>query len=151
MAFVPAWPPKAAAPSSPLAATAAASSSRPDLPAGRAIDNARPGAGPERLRKRAQFLAVRHGEKRRGRLFLLEVLDRGDDAPPRLGLTVTKKAGNAVKRNRIRRRLKEAARVHAGGDMAVGTDYVIVGRREVLDASFDDLARELTRRIRGAR
>ena len=113
---------------------------------------ARPaGKGPERLRKRAQFLAVRRGEKRRGRLFLLEVLDRKDDAPPRYGLTVTKKVGNAVVRNRIRRRLREATRVHVAGDMSPGTDYVIVGRRDVLDASFDDLTRELSRRIRGAR
>ena len=106
---------------------------------------------PGRLKKRPEFLAVRRGEKRRGRLFLLEVLDRGDDAPPRFGLTVTKKVGNAVVRNRVRRRLKEATRVHAAGDMATGSDYVIVGRREVLDASFDDLKRELSRRIRGSR
>jgi ribonuclease P protein component len=105
----------------------------------------------ERLRKRSQFLAVRRGEKRRGRLFLLEVLDREDAAGPRLGFTVTKKVGNAVTRNRIRRRLKEAARVLAGGDMAGGNDYVIVGRREVLNASFDDIGRELSRRIRGTR
>ena len=106
---------------------------------------------PERLKKRAQFLAVQRGEKRRGRLFLLEVLDRKDEEPPRFGLTVTKKVGNAVIRNRVRRRLREAARVHAAGDMKAGSDYVIVGRREVLDAPFDDLARELSRRIRGAR
>jgi ribonuclease P protein component len=103
------------------------------------------------LKKRSEFLAVRRGEKRRGRLFLLEVLDRADDAPPRFGLTVTKKVGNAAVRSRIRRRLKEATRVHAGGDMSTGNDYVIVGRREVLAVPFDDLKRELSRRIRGAR
>lgn len=106
---------------------------------------------PQRLKKRAQFLAVRRGEKRRGRLFLLEVLDRKDSAPARAGFTVTKKVGNAVVRNRVRRRLKEAVRVHAGGDMAIGNDYVIVGRREVLDVPFDDLAREMSRRLRGVR
>lgn len=109
------------------------------------------GKSPGRLKKRSEFLAVRRGEKRRGRLFLLEVLDRADDAPPRFGLTVTKKVGNAAVRNRIRRRLKEATRVHAGGDMSTGNDYVIVGRREVLAVPFDDLKRELSRRIRGAR
>ena len=104
---------------------------------------------PERLRKRSDFLAVRRGEKRRGPLFLLEVLDRKDDGPARLGLTVTKKVGNAVERNRIRRRLKEALRVHAAGDMEPGKDYVIVGRRELLCAPFDLLKAELSRRIRG--
>jgi ribonuclease P protein component len=109
------------------------------------------GAGrpPRRIRKRADFLATQRGEKRRGRLFLLEVRDRGDGDVPRLGLTVTKKTGNAVVRNRIRRRLKEAVRVHAAGDMAAGKDYVIVGRREILAAPFEALKAELSRRIRG--
>jgi ribonuclease P protein component len=109
------------------------------------------GTSPQRLRKRAEFLAVRAGDKRRGRLFLLETRERGDQADARYGLTVTKKVGNAVTRNRIRRRLKEAVRVHVGGDMAPGSDYVIVGRRDVLDVPFDELVRELSRRIRGAR
>ncbi|WP_367715839.1 ribonuclease P protein component [Nitratireductor sp. GISD-1A_MAKvit] len=102
---------------------------------------------PARLKKRAEFLAVRRGEKRRGRLFLLEVLDRGDKDPPRLGITVTKKVGNAVVRNRVRRRLKEACRLHAVHDMAAGKDYVIVARRSVLDAPFASLKDELSRRI----
>jgi ribonuclease P protein component len=103
---------------------------------------------PGRLRKRADFLAVRRGEKRRGRFFLLEVLDRGDMAPPRVGFTVTRKVGNAVVRNRIRRRLREAVRIQAADDMRAGNDYVIVGRQEVLAAPFDEIASELSRRIR---
>jgi ribonuclease P protein component len=103
-----------------------------------------------RLTRRSEFLAAQRGEKRRGRLFLLEVLDRGDDGPPRLGITVTRKAGNAVERNRIRRRIREAIRQHVGDDMAAGNDYVVVGRNEVLDAPFETLKRELSRRIRGA-
>lgn len=92
---------------------------------------------------------MRAGEKRRGKLFLLEVLARGEAAaPPRLGITVTKKTGNAAIRNRIRRRLREAVRVHAADDMAPGTDYVIVGRREVLNAPFEQLKTELSRRMR---
>lgn len=101
-----------------------------------------------RLRKRSEFQAVKRGEKRRGRLFLLEVLARGDRASPRVGFTVTKKTGNAVRRNRIRRRLKEALRVHAAGDMAAGNDYVFVGREDVLAAPFGQIAAELSRRIR---
>lgn len=104
---------------------------------------------PARLTRRAEFLAVRRGTKRRGPLFLLEVLERGDDGPPRLGITVTKKVGNAVVRNRIRRRLREAVRTQAADDMAQGTDYVIVGRRDILDAPFAALKDELSRRIRG--
>jgi ribonuclease P protein component len=101
--------------------------------------------------KRAEFLAVRRGEKRRGRLFLVEVLDRGDGGVPRVGFTVTKKVGNAVVRNRVRRRLKEAVRTGAAVGMAAGHDYVIVGRDDVLSAPFAQLQAELSRRIHGTR
>ncbi|MER8379150.1 ribonuclease P protein component [Mesorhizobium sp. M0142] len=109
------------------------------------------GAHPKRLLKRAEFLAVRRGEKRRGRLVLVEVLGRGDCEAPRVGYTVTRKVGNAVVRNRIRRRLREAVRTHAADDMAPGNDYVIVGREDVLTTPFGQLKAELSRRLRGTR
>ena len=109
------------------------------------------GPNPKRLLKRADFLAVRRGEKRRGRLFLVEVLDRGDGLAPRVGYPVTKKVGNAVVRNRVRRRLREAVRTHAADDMAPGNDYVIVGRDDVLAIPFGQLKAELSRRLRGTR
>ncbi|MGU3399534.1 ribonuclease P protein component [Brucellaceae bacterium D45D] len=108
-----------------------------------------------RLRKRAEFLTVRNGEKRRGPLFLLEVRKRTEEESaiakigdkPRAGFTVTKKNGNAVIRNRIRRRLREAVRCHAGHDMAPSTDYVIVAREKALTAPFSRLTEELSHRI----
>lgn len=102
-----------------------------------------------RLKSRPQFLAVRAGEKRKGRLFLLEVLDRKEpDAPARVGFTVTKKHGNAVERNRMRRRLREAVRLNAAFAMQPGHDYVVVARRDVLDAPFQQLAAQLAERIK---
>ena len=109
------------------------------------------GPHPKRLLKRAEFLAVRRGEKRRGRLFLVEVLDRNDGLSPRVGFTVTKKVGNAVVRNRIRRRLKEAELTHAASDMAPGNDYVIVGREDVLTIPVGQLKAELSRSLSGTR
>ena len=101
-----------------------------------------------RLLSRPQFLAVREGEKRRGPLFLLEVLNRKEEeSEARVGFTVTKKHGNAVERNRMRRRLKEAVRLHAGFAMQPGHDYVVVARRDVLKASFKELAAELKTRV----
>jgi len=100
-----------------------------------------------RLKSRPQFLAVREGEKRRGNLFLLEVLNRKEESEARVGFTVTKKHGNSVERNRMRRRLKEAVRLHAGFAMQPGHDYVVVARRDVLTASFDELAAELKARV----
>lgn len=100
------------------------------------------------LRKRSEFLAVQRGKRCRGPFFLLETRARGDNDPPRVGFTVTGKQGNAVERNRIRRRLREAIRSGPARDMMTGNDYVIVGRREVLTVPFDRLKSELSRRIR---
>ncbi|AGF74801.1 ribonuclease P [Bartonella australis AUST/NH1] len=109
---------------------------------------------PCRIRKRADFLAVRTGEKRRGPLFLLEVksCEQTEEMKyprvARVGFTVTRKNGNAVKRNRIKRRLREAVRVGVVDDMEAGTDYVIVARPGVLYVSFASLINELSRRMK---
>jgi ribonuclease P protein component len=101
-----------------------------------------------RLKSRPQFLFVREGERRKGPLFLLEVRDRqAPDEAPRVGFTVTKKHGNAVERNRMRRRLKEAVRLSAGFAMEPGHDYVVVARRDVLNAPFKALEAGLKDRI----
>jgi ribonuclease P protein component len=101
-----------------------------------------------RLKSRPEFLRVREGERRKGRFFILEVLDRqATEEAPRVGFTVTKRQGNAVERNRMRRRLREAVRQTAQFAMQPGHDYVIVGHREVLGAAFDELTKALVTRI----
>lgn len=98
----------------------------------------------DRLKKRAEFLAVAKGARSARRAFVLQALSGlGDDRPPRVGFTVTKKVGNAVERNRIRRRLREAVRLAGAAVARPGTDYVIVGRREALSLAFDDLEADL--------
>jgi len=110
---------------------------------------------PAHLRKRAEFLAVQKGERRRGRYFLLEVKKQpfpaqGQILPPaRIGYTVSKKNGNAVKRNRIKRRLREAVRLHVGNLLEAGTDYVIVARPELANLPFTILIDELKNRVQG--
>jgi ribonuclease P protein component len=105
---------------------------------------------PGRLKNRPDFLAVQAGEKRRGSTFLMEVLDRNTpEADARVGFTVTKRQGNAVERNRMRRRLKEAVRLSAGFSMKPGHDYVIVARRDVLNVPFGQLKSLLNERIEG--
>ncbi|WP_224002949.1 ribonuclease P protein component [Aureimonas sp. SA4125] len=103
------------------------------------------------MRTRAEFLAARRGRRLNGPLFFIEARDRQDGAEARLGLTVTRKVGNAVERNRIRRRLREAVRLECGADMAEGFDFVVVARRDLLSVPFAMLKSELSRRFARAR
>lgn len=104
-----------------------------------------------RLKKRREFLRAASRGKRAARPGLVLQALAGEPGSLRLGFTVTKKVGNAVVRNRVRRRLKEAVRTHAADDMAPGNDYVIVGREDVLATPFGQLKAELSRRLRGTR
>ena len=57
----------------------------------------------------------------------------------RVGFTVSKKVGNAVERNRVRRRLREVVRLAPPAPMRPGHDYVLIGRRAALDLPFERL------------
>jgi ribonuclease P protein component, eubacterial len=103
---------------------------------------------PGRLKSRPDFLAVQKGLRLRGPYFLVEMIDRGDPAAaPRIGYTVTRKQGNSVERNRMRRRLREAVRVTEGVSFLPGHDYVLVARRDCLDAPFAQIGAALAGRI----
>jgi ribonuclease P protein component len=105
-------------------------------------------ASPGRLTRRAEFLRVAaKGRKVPVHGLVLQVLTRGDDAPARLGFTVTKKVGNAVVRNRTRRRLKEAARLVLREARVTGVDLVLVGRDGTRGRDFSVLMDDLRRAI----
>jgi ribonuclease P protein component len=93
----------------------------------------------ERLKHRTDFLAAATGVKIPAAAFVLQARRRGDEAPPRLGFTVSKKVGTAVERNRVRRRLREIVRRMPCGRMVAGHDYVLIGRRAALQLPFDRL------------
>ncbi|MBB4304684.1 ribonuclease P protein component [Rhodobium orientis] len=100
-----------------------------------------------RLKKRSEFLNAARGARAARSAFVLQGLcERPAEAPPRFGFTVTKRTGNSVERNRIRRRLKAAVKEvlpQARG----GCDYVLIGRRKALRQPFDRLTRDLSAAI----
>jgi ribonuclease P protein component len=107
-------------------------------------------AKPGRLKRRPEFLRVASaGKKAPIGGVVLQALKRQDLEPARLGFTVTKKVGNAVIRNRTRRRLKEAARLLLAERPTVGVDLVLIGRNGTRNRNFillqDDIRRALDR------
>jgi ribonuclease P protein component len=108
----------------------------------------------ERLRQRADFLAAASGARAATAAFLLQARTRDDEGPARVGFTVSKKVGNAVERNRVRRRLREVVRQLAAERMHRSTDYVLIARRAALHMSFDRLGEECVgalKRVHGRR
>ena len=107
-----------------------------------------------RLKRRAEFLRVASkGRKAPMPGLVLQALAREDDAPARLGFTVTKKVGNAVIRNRTRRRLREAARMVLREQDLRGVDLVLIGREGTRTRPFRALIDDIGRALRktGAR
>jgi len=103
----------------------------------------------DRLRQRADFLAVANGARANSAAFVLQSRRRDDTGPVRVGFTVTKKHGTATERNRIRRRLRELVKRLDDVSMRPHSDYVLVGRRAALNRDFaamlDDLRAALAR------
>ena len=105
-----------------------------------------PAQGAQRLKRRAEFLRVASkGRKAPSPGLVLQVLRRDDADPARLGFTVTKKVGNAVVRNRTRRRLRAAAREALRVNPATGVDMVLIGRDGTRGRRFDLLVADLCR------
>jgi ribonuclease P protein component len=102
-----------------------------------------------RLKRRAEFLRVAaKGRKAATHGLVLQALNREDQGPLRLGFTVTKKIGNAVVRNRARRRLKEAARLELAGQQITGVDLVLIGREATRARKFPELRDDIRRALR---
>jgi ribonuclease P protein component len=97
----------------------------------------------DRLRQRADFLAVANGTRANSAAFVVQGRSRDDDGPVRIGFTVTKKNGTATERNRIRRRLRELVKRLDVISVRPHHDYVLVGRRSALTRDFATMLDDL--------
>ncbi len=104
--------------------------------------DAAPSRGIERVKKRRDFLAANAGFRAPSAAFVLLVkpTERGE---ARAGFTVTKKIGNAVARNRARRRLKEAARQVLPQNGLPSADHIFIARKLDAERPFDALVADV--------
>jgi ribonuclease P protein component len=101
----------------------------------------------ERLKRRSDFRAVAQaagpGARVHASAFILQARAREKAGPPRVGFTVSAQVGNAVERNRVRRRLRELIRLAPPAALSASHDYVLIGRRAALKVAFDAMMKEL--------
>lgn len=100
------------------------------------------------IKKRSDFLAANAASRVATPGFVLLVRDRKDgDAAIRLGITVTKKIGNAVIRNRMKRRFRELARDVIAANGNRGSDHILIGRAGGVERDFAALKAELAKAL----
>lgn len=100
----------------------------------------------DRLLHRADFLKARKGRRIHAPAFLIQVIPNrsaGTGEFARVGFTVTKKLGNAVTRNRIKRRLRAAVRETFPTTARPGFDYVIIARAAAQTRPYERLLDDL--------
>jgi len=100
------------------------------------------------IKKRLDFLAANRGTRYATPGFVLLVKDRQDEnADIRLGITITKKVGNAVVRNRMRRRFRALAQEMLGQKGKCGADHILIGRDSGIERDFTELRADMAKAL----
>ena len=97
-----------------------------------------------RMTDRKDFLRMSQGRRVHSKSFVIQSRNRAEDLAVRVGFTCSKKVGNAVARNRAKRRLREIARLVLPILGLPGYDYVLIGRASVTSSmDFEAMKKEL--------
>ena len=107
----------------------------------------------ERLKRRADFVALSRARNSSGQPGLVLQAARRREAGPqgaavRVGFTASKKVGNAVRRNRAKRRLREVVRLVLEPNCRTGHDFVLIARAATPDRPFDALCKDLRKAMK---
>jgi ribonuclease P protein component len=99
-----------------------------------------------RIRKRSEFLALQRGGKKRAAAHFIVITRRTDKPPARLGITTSRKVGNAPARNRVRRFVREFFRRHREA-LGAPADVLVIARTSAAEVNYRTVARELSRAL----
>ncbi|MBD3109325.1 ribonuclease P protein component [Bacillus sp. AGMB 02131] len=103
-----------------------------------------------RIKKNEEFQLVFHkGESFANRQFVIYILDKQEQDFFRIGLSVSKKIGNAVIRNQVKRYIRQAF-LELNESIPVGKDYVIIARKPAADMTFSEVKSSLMHVLRRA-
>lgn len=105
----------------------------------------------QRLKKNVDFQHVfKKGRSTANRQFVVYVLNFPEREESRLGLSVSKKIGNAVVRNRIKRKVREVFR-HLEERLENGNDYIIIARKPASEMTFSEIDSSLQHVLKRAK
>ena len=98
----------------------------------------------DKITKRSDYLRASKSKYFRSNSFIIQFYNRVDDLEPRYGVTATKKIGNAIKRNKAKRRIRNLVKDLLPKYGKNGYDYVFIAKENLINEDWEVLREEST-------
>ncbi|MEC7831188.1 MAG: ribonuclease P protein component [Pseudomonadota bacterium] len=96
----------------------------------------------EKITKRSDYIRAANSIFKKSSSLVVQFYNRGDTSGPRYGITASKKIGNAIKRNKAKRRIRHLIKNLLPKYGKNGYDYVFVAKDKVIESPWDSLLQE---------